>query len=164
MKEIIFDSSTLILLAKITIMREVSKDLKVLISQEVHRETTEKQNLFDTKIIMSLINEAKVSRINANQEITSKFIKDFNINKGEAETLSIAKNERYIIATDDGPTIKACRILNIKFVTAIQFLISSYEKGRLTKEMALEKLKNLENYGRYKEEILINARRKIEGG
>jgi len=164
MKEIIFDSSTLILLAKITMLREVSKDLKIIISQEVHRETTEKQNLFDAKLIISLINEVKISKINANQEIASKFMKDFNINKGEAETLSIAKNERYVIATDDGPTIKACRILNIKFATAIQFLINSYVKRRLTKEMALEKLKNLENYGRYKEEILINARRKIEGG
>lgn len=103
-------------------------------------------------------------KINAEQEMTNKIIKDFNINKGEAETLAIAKNKNLGIATDDRPTIKACKILDIKFATAIHFLIKLYEKGKLTKDMALEKLKNLENYGRYKEEILVNARKEIEGG
>ena len=99
-----------------------------------------------------------------NQEITNKLMMDFNINKGEAETLATGKSKNFLVATDDGPTIKACKILDVKFSTAIHFLMELYKKKKLTREMALEKLKNLEIYGRYKEDILINEKRKIEGG
>lgn len=168
MKEIIFDSSTLILLAKITLLRDVANELKIIISRGVEKEVTEKQELFDSKLINELIKENKITKINAEQRITNRFMKDFNINKGEAETLVIARDKRGVIATDDKPSIKACKILEIKFVTAIHFLIKLCEKRKLTKDIALEKLKSLEKYGRYKEEILINAKKEIieimEGG
>ncbi|MBI2564656.1 hypothetical protein HYV79_01555 [Candidatus Woesearchaeota archaeon] len=48
--------------------------------------------------------------------------------------------------------------MNVRFITAIHCLIYLYKKGKLTKEIALEKLKNLEKYGRYNIDILKDAK------
>lgn len=90
-------------------------------------------------------------------------MEDFNIEKGEAEALEIAIDKNLTLATDDGPSIKACRILDVKFATAIHFLINFYEKRLLDKHIALEKLKILEKYGRYNYDIIKDAKRAIGG-
>ena len=40
---------------------------------------------------------------------------------GEAEALALALRRKLPLAVDDLPTIKACKILNHKFTTAIHF-------------------------------------------
>ena len=162
-KEIVFDSSTAILLAKIQLLNNITEMLKVIFPEKVKEETTKKKDSFDSKLISKLINENKIEVIKANQSKVNKLIEDFNIEKGEAEALEISKEKRCTLATDDGPSIKICKILNIKFITAIHFLIYFYENKLLDKKVALEKLKMLEKFARYNYDIIKDAKNKIEG-
>lgn len=162
-KGVVFDSSTAILLAKIQLLAEITRKLEIIFPESVREETTKKKDSFDSKLIAKLIDENKIKILKANQTKVKKLIKDFNIEKGEAEALQITEEKQYTLATDDGPSIKACKILGIKFVTAIHFLIGIYENKLLDKELALEKLKMLEEYGRYSYEIIRDTKKKIEG-
>ena len=58
--------------------------------------------------------------------------------------------------------INACKLLGIPFATAIGILIRMREKGLLPVNDALPKLAALATYGRYKQSIIEDARRKLE--
>jgi len=161
---IIFDSSTLILLAKIELLKEIARQLEVVISTEVERESTVKDT-FDARLIKKLIEDGKIRVAKVEEEKEKKKLKDdFNIGEGEISALLLAKNKNFPLATDDGPTIKACKILDVKFTTAIHFLIRTYERNILNKDIALAKLEKLEKYGRYSSRIIDDASRRIKGG
>jgi len=162
---IIFDASTLILLAKIDILKELVQTQKISISKEVEKEATCKPELFDAKIIMELISEGKIEVLKIkDQALLRKLGKDFAIAAGEASVLLLARQKKAILATDDGQTIKACKVLGVKFVTAIHFLLNIYCKKRITRELALIKIERLKNIGRYNARIIADAISRIEGG
>ncbi|MEE8431785.1 MAG: hypothetical protein V3S16_11090 [Candidatus Desulfatibia sp.] len=90
---------------------------------------------------------------------------DFNIDEGEAEALLLALQiGAEFIATDDRNAIRASKLLNIDFVTAIGFLIRAHEKQLVAKDEALTKLGRLQAIGRYSKAILTDAKKRIEGG
>jgi predicted nucleic acid-binding protein len=161
---IIFNSSTLILLAKVELLKEIVRQLEVVIPREVEGESTVKDT-FDAKLIKKLIEDGKIRIARVSGKKGKKKLKDdFNIGEGEVSALLLAKDKSSPLATDDGPTIKACKILDVKFTTAIHFLIGTYENGILSKDMALAKLEKLEKYGRYSSRIIDDASRRIKGG
>lgn len=162
-KEVVFDSSTAVLLAKIQLLSITTEKLKIIFPGTVMEETTKKKDSFDSKLIIKLIGENKIKVTKANPLNVNKLIGDFNIEKGEAEAIELAREKECLLATDDGPSIKTCKILGIKFTTAIHFLISFYKKDLLDKYVAMEKLKALEKYGRYNYDIIKDAKNRIEG-
>src|SRR3989338_7892287 len=143
--KMVFDSSTLILLAKTELLGAVSDGIKIIIPKIVRAECTCKDT-FDAKLISALIGNRKIEVIAANKEAVSMLCRDFRIHVGEAESLAIALRRKLPLAVDDLPTIKACKILNIKFTTAIHFLINIAEEGGIGKEMAIVKLEKLSLY------------------
>ena len=162
--KVVFDSSTLILLAKIDILRPVAKEVKIAIPKKVRDECTMK-DVFDAKVISSLIKEGLIEVKEAGlKRAIPKLCNDFKIQPGEAEALHLAMEEGCTLAVDDGPTIKACKILDIRFTTAIHFLFKVVEAGKMDREMAMVKLERLSFYGRYNKRIIENALKRIEGG
>ncbi|MFZ2938225.1 MAG: hypothetical protein WA066_05945 [Candidatus Omnitrophota bacterium] len=161
---IIFDTSTLILLAKIEILKVITQTQEILISKEVEAEATCRPEFLDAKIIIELIKtrKIKVTRVK-NPVLLKRFQDDFAIAEGEASVLLLARQKQAILATDDGQTIKACKVLGVKFVTAIHFLLSVYYKRKITRELALVKLERLKNLGRYNARIISDAVKRIEG-
>ena len=158
----VFDSSTLILLAKITLLKAFAKKNKVIITPKVKAEVLRKKELYDVKIIEHLIEEKLITE--SKSKFTSKKISmEFNIGEGESEALQLSWEIKSVLATDDWKAIKACKIIDIRFVTAIHCLIYLKNDGELDKKLALEKLKNLEKYGRYNQEIIKYVRKIIEG-
>lgn len=161
---IIFDASTLILLAKIEILKVITQDRKILISKEVELESTCKYELLDAKIIMELIRTRKIKVVKvANQTLLKRLQKDFVLASGEASALLLADHKQMMLATDDGQTIKACKILGVEFVTAIHFLLDVYYKKKINKKLALARLEQLKNLGRYNAKIISDAINRIEG-
>jgi predicted nucleic acid-binding protein len=67
------------------------------------------------------------------------------------------------LGIDDKNGINACKISGVAFTTAVGILIRSREKGLLEESEALEKLKSLAKYGRYRDSIIEDARLKLEG-
>jgi len=160
----IFDSSTLILLAKIDLLRESAEDISIVIPPKVKEECLFKESL-DASLIKTLIAEGKIKVEKAgNQEAVRKLRADFRIEAGEAQALWLGKRLGVPLAVDDGPTIKACKVLGVQFVTAIHFLINLRARGKLELPLALAKLDALAAYGRYSRKIIEDAAQRLKGG
>jgi len=160
--EMVFDSSTLILLSKTEILGIVSGDIQIIIPKMVKVECTRKDT-FDAKLISALIGNRKVELATANKEAAGTLCRDFKIHVGEAESLAIALKRHLPVAVDDLLSIKACKVLNVKFATAIHFLINIAEGGKINGERALVKLEKLSLYGRYSKRIIDDAAKRLKG-
>ncbi len=161
----VFDASTLILLAKVDLLEDVAKEYGIIITRIVEEESTT-VDLPDAKLISRLIKEKRIMVRDVEQgaKDIKRLQKDFNIEDGEASSLWLSSRLGTIIATDDGLAIRAAKVLGVEFTTALQFLILSYEKGRITRELALAKLEKFEKFGRYHKRIMESAKLKLEGG
>lgn len=75
---IIFDTSTLILLAKIEILKTIAQNHEILISQEVKIEAACKPELLDAKIIIKLIKDKKIGVVRVKRyTVLKKLQEDF---------------------------------------------------------------------------------------
>ncbi len=163
---IVFDSSSLILLARIDILYIFIANYhgNVLIPERVKSEVCikgrEETPIIEKMIKDNIINSIKVK---STKQI-KKLMEDFSIDLGEAEALLLALQEKAnIVATDDRNAIRACKMLNIDSVTAIAILLRSFEKNLIDRDDTLIKLKKLESIGRYSKAIINDAEQKIRG-
>ena len=159
---IVFDSSTLILLAKIDMLRDVTLQTKAAIPKKVEQEVLAKKTP-DAELARLLIHEGRLEVIQVRKEVVRKLAEDFRLHAGEAEALALAIDLLAPLAVDDGPTIKACKLVGRPFLTAIHFLIHIAGTDRISRAIALEKLNQLSIYGRYKGRIIEDAARRIKG-
>ena len=91
-------------------------------------------------------------------------MEDFNIDEGEAETLTLAMEKKAsLVATDDKNAIRACKIMRLDFTTAIAVLVRACERNLIQADEALVKLQKLQSFARYKKTIIETARNQIEG-
>ncbi len=162
--KIVFDASTLILLAKTELLREVTDESMVIIPEKVKAECSSKESV-DALLIMTLVKEKKIEVEKAgNPKAVKKIQRDFRIGPGEAEALWLARKIDCPIAVDDGPTIKACKVIGQRFTTAIHFLLNLASRNKLEFPMAMAKLEKLSIHGRYKREIIEDATNRLKGG
>lgn len=166
---IVFDSSTLILLAKVEILDDFLNDYKgeVIIPYEVKEECCGRKNSFDALLIGKRVEEKKIKtgKIH-NVELCEKFVKDFSISKGEAEALVLfiekkAETKAKLFAADDKNAIKASKILMIPFTSALAILARLVEKGAIDNANAKVKIGMLARYGRYKESMIKEAKERL---
>lgn len=162
--EMVFDASTLILLAKIELLREITEEVKVIIPEKVKGECLLKEGM-DAILISTLIKEKKIEvKKTGDPEAIKKIQRDFKIGAGEAEALWLARRLKCPIAVDDGPTIKACKVFGQGFATAIHFLLNLTSSNRLELPVAMAKLEKLSIYGRYNRKIIEDATKRLQGG
>lgn len=89
--KIVFDASTLILLAKTELLREVTDESKIIIPEKVKAECSSKESI-DALLISTLIKENKIEVEKAgNLKAVKKIQTDFRIGPGEAEALWLAR-------------------------------------------------------------------------
>lgn len=164
---IIFDASTLILLARIEVLELFVSNFqgKILIPHSVEIEALKKDRE-GTPLIEKLIKRKEIQVIYVkDKNQVEKLMDDFNIGIGEAEAICLAlKKEARTVATDDRNAIRACKMLHIDFITAITFLIRAFEKGLLERDEALIKVQRLSNIGRYSKVIIEDAIKQLKGG
>jgi len=164
---IVFDASTLILLAKINILEIFVLNFpgRVLIPQKVKEETCI-EKIEENPLLLKLIKDKKIQILKSKKStLTKKLIDDFNIDAGEAEAIVLAlKKKGSIIGTDDRNAIRASKILKINFTTAVAILIRTFEKNLIEKNEALVKLQKLESVARYHRAIIEDAKKQIAGG
>ena len=159
-------SSTLILLARVELLETFLAALNegVVIPKQVQKECCEEKQSVDALLIRRLIQEKKILvQPVKDKRLYGKILADFPLGKGEAEALALAVSQKArLFATDDKRAIEASRLLKITFTTAIGILVRMYEKGVLEKDEALAKLESLRKYGRYKKEIIEDAKSRLE--
>ena len=163
---IIFDASTLILLAKIEMLEIflTNFDGKVAIPEKVREEVLVGSGQ-DVRLITKLVQDRGIDVLKTkDRKLLKKLMEDFNIDEGEAEMLTLAIEEKAsLVATDDKNAIKACKILKLDFTTAIAILIRACEKGLIRVDEALKKLHKLQSFARYEKTIIETATNQIEG-
>ncbi|MEK6869017.1 MAG: hypothetical protein AABX74_02220 [Nanoarchaeota archaeon] len=160
----IFDSSTLILLAKIEILDRFLRDYKgdVIIPGKVEKESTN-DTTFEALLIKKKIKEGRIKVRHVQSDKVRKIIEDFNVNSGEAEAIILAlTNKNGTLATDDKNAINACKLLDVPFTASIHILLRAKEKNLMTMEEARAKLDKLSKYGRLKKIIIEDARRRLK--
>jgi|SRR5215472_8596572 len=163
---IVFDSSTLILTAKVEVLGSFleSVDFQVSVPTEVARESCAVKKSLDALLIQKAIDESKIKVCAVkDRKFVIKLRRDFGLGAGEAEATVLAQSEKAIlVGIDDKNGINACKLLGIPFTTAMGILIRMHEKQLLTPEEALTKLRIVAKHGRYKQSILEDAMRKLE--
>ena len=163
---IVFDASTLILIAKAELLDSflTGIELKAAIPVEVEKECCDVKKSLDALLIQKALDESRLKVIAAkNRKLVVKLQGDFGLGRGEAEAIVLALAEKaQVLGIDDKNGINACKLLGIAFTTAIGILVRSREKGLLTGSEALTKLTTLAKQGRYKESILEDAGRRLE--
>src|SRR5450755_1762820 len=163
---IVFDASTLILIAKIEILDSFLDGIesKVAIPAEVAKECCGVKKSLDALLIQKVLDESRIRVVAVkNRKLVTKLQGDFGLGRGEAEAIVFALAEKaQVLGIDDKNGINACKLLGIAFTTAIGILVRMREKGLLTTNESLVKLEGLAKHGRYKRSILEDARRKLE--
>lgn len=160
------DASTLILVAKaemLDLLIEESRE-PIAISTEVEKEAIRK-NTFDALLVRKRVEEKKIAvKKVKDQAMVKRTMLDFNMHKGEAETIALCiKNKGKYVATDDYNAMKACSVLNIAYVTSLGILQQLYKNKKLSREQALLKFEALVRYGRFSDEIINDFRKRLEG-
>jgi len=89
-------------------------------------------------------------------------MQDFRLAEGEAAALLFSQRKQVTLATDDGPAMRACKVLGVPFVTAMNLLVHGAQNGWISKETALVKLEALNQAGRYETRIVQDARERIK--
>jgi len=160
---IVFDASTLILLAKIELLDILLENYKkeIIITETVLKECIKKKT-FDALLIKKRVSESKIKVKQIKSTKTQKLMEDFKMNVGEAETILLAFNKKLLVGTDDKKGISACKILGIPFATAIDFVLRANEKKLINKNQTKIKLENLSIYGWYEEKIIKDAERRLK--
>ena len=163
---IIFDASTLILLARCELLETFVSRTKrrIVIPLAVRNEALQKGKA-ETPFIERLLDQRRIDTEQVSDEAAvQKLMHDFAIDRGETEAIFLAHVSRIaIVATDDRNAIKACRMLKLGYITALSIVISFCEHGILSQSEALLKLEELQRIGRYSRRIMDDAVATLKG-
>lgn len=163
---IVFDASTLILLAKVELMDLFLAKVvaEVAIPAEVERECCGHKKTLDGFMIQKALRESRIKVIPLKSEkLVARLQADFSLGRGEAEAVALSlRQSAQLLGIDDKNGINACKVLGLPFTTAAGILVRSCENGLLGRSQALAKLEALRRYGRYKDSIIEDARLKLE--
>ena len=165
MNNILLDTSTLVLLAKLDILGPLAEEARVMIPEAVRVEATRKRELWDAKLIYRLVKEKKIHVVREEQKPLADTVgRDFALGKGEASAVILAKARGLLLGIDDKQGIRACKVLGIRFTTTLAVIMRFYEKGILNADQTIAKIEKLRTYGWYQAGLLEKVLMEIKGG
>jgi len=163
---VIFDASTLILLARCGLLEIfVSRTKRRIVIPLAVRNETLQPGKEETPFIERFLEQRLIDTEQVNDEAAiQKLMHDFAIDRGETEAIFLAHvSGGAIVATDDRNAIKACRMLGLGYITALSIVVSFCEHGILSQSEALLKLEELQRIGRYSKRIMEDAVAALKG-
>jgi len=164
---IIFDASTLVLVAKVELLDTFLAAIgqPVAIPRKVEQECCGTSKFLDALLIRKAVEDRALSVVPvSNRKLCSRIRADFGLGHGETEAVVLAlAGKSRILAIDDKLGINACKVLQIPFTTAISILVEMHDRKLVERKDALVRLSALEKYGRYSAHIMDNARSRLEG-
>ena len=163
---IVFDASTLILLAKAELLETflAKSKMEAAVPREVAREACEVKQSLDALVIQRLIHEKKITVEPLKERaLCEKTRRELGLGAGEAEAIALAiVKSAQLVATDGRNAINACKLVKVSFTSALGILVRMYENGALDQAGALLKLAILEREGRYKKSLISAVRSRLE--
>ena len=152
---LVSNTSTLVLLAKIDSLEQFIQISPIIeIPRQVMDEALVKKESYYANLIKRLIDNKKIVVVEIDDKKLSNILREFHLDYGEAAAFAMFDSKKHkAILTDDGELIKLCKLENIQFICAMAIIIELLEKGKLSKNQALEKLEELYRIGRYSRSI-----------
>lgn len=152
---LVSNTSTLVLLAKVGCLEafiEISPTIEIPV--QVKKEALFENNSYYAKLIEKLIEKEKIRVVPADRNKIIEIMSQFRLDEGEAAIYAIFNNKKHkAVLTDDGELIKLCKLEKIEFICAMAVVIRLFEKKKLPKIEALNKLEELFRIGRYSNKL-----------
>ena len=158
MIQIVADSSSIILLAKCSLLKIFCEFFDVLVPTVVSSEVASKElaKIYpDAASIAELISKKAIIVNNPGRDRPAWPI---SLHKGEEDALRLAfKMDRPLIASDDGKAIKAARFLNVPFIVSPKIVVELFKYQKISFQKARKAIEKLDKIGRYSPEIIAEA-------
>lgn len=156
---IVSNSTSLIYLAKLNKLNLLKKLFKkVLIPKAVYDEVVlvgKKKNYVDAKLVENAINDGWIV---VKQTKILEFLSNVGIDKGELESISLAKNLKMNILLDQTHARYASELVDLKPRGTIFVLLLALSKKYISYDEYLNSLEQLINHGfRMSEEVYLEA-------
>ena len=163
-KLVISDASTLILLEKIGLLSKITGAYSILIPKEVETEAVERGVSLHRADAFRLQEKIKKKQIVVEavkkKEKYDEIRKTFNIGEGESAAIALWFSwTDATLAIDDHKAMNVCKIYEIPFVTALTMIIVAFEGKSIEKKQAYEMIRELDIHGRYKAELIYEAKK-----
>jgi glycosyltransferase involved in cell wall biosynthesis/predicted nucleic acid-binding protein len=163
--EIVSDSSTLILLARSGAIEKM--ECVFLIPSSVYEESimrAKEKGFEDAYLLEKFVEEKRIKVLEVKGEMGRKIQNFFNLHSGERDAiaLTIELGKKYIFC-DDKKAINACKILRLKFISALDILLAMYRREKISKEDTKKYLDKLEEFGWYDYKLIERVRGEIDG-
>ena len=159
MAQMVADSSSLILLAKCSLLKIVCNLFDVMVPKAVIMEVASEElvkNYPDAAMISELrsIGAIGVQSLGGSDRLRLPL----SLHKGEEDALLLAiKLGRLLFATDDGKAIKAARFFKVPFIVTPKIVVELFRLQQISFKKARDSLKKLGRIGRYSPEIIADA-------
>ena len=158
MSQIVADSSSLILLAKCSLLEIVCNLFDIIVPMAVIIEVAS-EDLIKTYPDAALISElSSKGSIKVQSIVIDRPPSSLSLHKGEEEALLLAKNlSGSLLATDDGKAIKAARFFSVPFIITPKIVVELFKLQKISFKKARGSIEKLEKIGRYSPEIIAEA-------
>lgn len=167
MKQVVFDFSSLILLAKITLL-EAFMELfeKARIPNEVYNESVtrgKEKGVIEVKIIENMITQKLIDvRTVKNVGKVNELNEIFNLDRGESESIVLSEElNPDLLVTEDERARKVAEIFKIKFTTCPDIVLFLFKQGKISRDKALACLEDLQKFGWYKDWVIQEVKERI---
>jgi len=158
MARIVADSTTLILLAKCSLLGILCEFLEVVIPPSVSMEVASAELVRqhpDAALISALISKGAITVRSVD---VPGFTVPLSLDQGEQDALMLALQlDKSLFTTDDGKAIKAARFLGVPFIISPKIVVELYRLEKVSFKKARESLEKLAKIGRYSPEIIADA-------
>lgn len=137
-----------------------------MITKSVYQEAIEKgkiKGLEDSYKLEKLQQENKIKIEEPSDKIKRKIERLCSLYLGEKDTVALAFEKKIIVICDDKKALNACKVLKIRFTTALNVLEQLYKKKIISKNKAIEALENLRKYGWYHHSFIDMVEKQIKG-
>ena len=161
---LVSNTSTLVLLAKVKCLEAFIKTSPLIeIPSQVEKEALFEKDSYYARLIQKLIKDEKIKIVSASKNKITEIISQFKLGEGEAATYALFNNKRHdAVLTDDGELIKLCKLEKLPFICAMAVVIRLFENKILSKEEAINKLKELHIIGRYSKELYEHFKSEVK--
>jgi len=160
------DSSTLILLAKASVLEAFAGSYELVLSDLVYEESVlrgREKARQDALLIAKLVDAGKIRVLEAPEARKGMLLKAFGISGGESETVALALEHGCdLVLTDDRKNMTVCKVLGIKYVIALDVVIRLYAAGVIDRGKLDEAFRRIVETGWLKDEIIQDRLKRIE--
>jgi len=160
------DSCSIILLSKATVLEAMCKKYDLIMAKTVYEEVLKGKDkkFMDALLTEKLVKEKKIIVKTAiNAKLANKLVRDFNLGKGEADTLALVIGRQGdAIITDNKQGRKSALIHGLKLVGSIDVIIALYNLKLIDRNKAKDGLMKLKEFGWFQEYLIDNAMEEIK--